>query len=158
MSHRQTLMSDYQNGFQIFHGIQKQDHIFHNKPLRHYFLKIYSQTFSAISAYKDPVENHHMKKIIDKFVTGFFVAVLRILWYCSSKYQITPNQYTIVIYDVYGNQTKIDRIRTSFSTYQVANSYILEYQNRFVNHNFSMATQMPEIKNRLLVIFKNIQR
>ena len=86
------------------------------------------------------------------------MAVLGILWYCSSKYQITPNQYTIVIYDVYGNQIKIDEIRTSFSTYQVAISYISEYQKRFVNYNFSMATQMPEIKNRLLVIFRNIQR
>jgi len=158
MSHKQTLMNGYQNDFQIFHGNQKQDHIFHNKPLRHYFLKIYSQIISVISAYKDPVENQHMEKIIDKFVTGFFVVILGILWYCSSKYQINPNQYTIVIYDVYGNQTKIEGIRTSFSTYQVANSYISEYQNRFVNHNFSMATQMPEIKNRLLVIFKNIQR
>ena len=151
-------MNDYQNAFQIFHVTQKQDHIFHNKPWIHCFLRIYSQIFSVISAYKDPVENQRMKKIIDKFVTGFFVVVLGILWYCSSKYQITPNQYTIIIYDIYGNQTKIDGIRTSFSTYQVANNYISEYQNRFVNHNFSMATQMPEIKNRLLVIFKNIQR
>ena len=124
----------------------------------HCFLKVFPQSISVISAYKDPVENQHMKKIIDKCVTGFFVVILGILWYCSSKYQVKPNQYTIVIYDVYGNLIKIDEIRTSFNTYQVANSYILEYQNRFVNYNFSMATEMPEIKSRLLGIFKNIQR
>jgi len=85
----------------------------------------------VIIAYKDPVENQQLKKIIDKFVTEFFVVTLGILWHYSSKYQVKPNQYTILIYDVFGNQIKIDGIRTSFSTYRVTNSYISEYQNRF---------------------------
>jgi hypothetical protein len=100
-----------------------------------------------------------MKKITDKFVTGFFVVTLGILWYFSSKYQVKPNQYTILIYDVFGNQVKIDEIRTSFSTYRVANSYISEYQNRFPHYDFSMASEMPEIKRKtLLQIFKKVQR
>ena len=89
-----------------------------------------------------------MKKIIDKLVTGFFVVILGIVWYCSSKYQVKPNQYTISIYDVFGKQIKIDEIRTSFSTYKVTNSYILEYQNRFPHYNFSMTEEMPEIKRK----------
>jgi hypothetical protein len=100
-----------------------------------------------------------MKKIMDKFVTGFFVVTLGILWYCSSKYQVKPNQYTILIYDVFGNQIKIDEIRTSFSTYRVTKSYISEYQNRFPHYDFSMATEMPEIRRKtLLRIFKKVQR
>ena len=98
-----------------------------------------------------------MKKMIDKFVTGFFVITLGILWYCSSKHQVKPNKYTILIYDVFGNQIKIDGIRISFSTYRVTNSYISEYQNRFPHYNFSMASEMPKIKRRpLLEIFKKI--
>jgi len=115
-------------------------------------LKAFSQSISAISAYKDPVENHNMKKIIDKFVTGFFVVILGIAWYCSSKQHVRPNQYTIIIYDIYGNQLKIDEIRTNFNTYQVANNYITEYQNRFPHYDFSMATEMPEIKRKILFI------
>jgi len=90
-----------------------------------------------------------MKKIIDKFVTGFFVVTQGILWYCSSKYHVKPNQHTIISYDVFDNQIKIDGIRTSFSTYQVANNYISEYQNRFPHYNFSMAAEMPEIKRKM---------
>jgi len=41
--------------------------------LPHCFSKTFPQSISVISAYKDPVESHHMKKIIDKFVTVFFV-------------------------------------------------------------------------------------
>ena len=112
-----------------------------------------------IIAYKDPVENQHMKKIIDKLVTGFFVVTLGIVVYYSSKYQVKPNQYTISIYNVFGKQIKIDEIRTSFSTYKVTNSYILEYQNRFPHYNFSMTEEMPEIKRKKpLRIFKRNQR
>jgi len=100
-----------------------------------------------------------MKKIIDKFVTRFFVVILGILWYCSSKYQVKPNQYTILIYVMFGKQIKIDKIRTNFNTYRVTNSYISEYQNRFPHYDFSMATEMPEIKRKtLLRIFKKNQR
>jgi len=100
-----------------------------------------------------------MKKIIDKFVTGFFVITLEILWYCSSKYQVKPNQNTILIYDVFGNQIKIDEIRTSFNTHRITNSYISEYQTKFPHYDFLMAAEMPEIKRKILLwIFKKVQR
>ena len=96
---------------------------------------------------------------MDKFVTGFFVVTLGILWYCSSKYQVKPNQYTILVYDVFGNQIKIDEIRTSFRTYRVTKSYISEYQNRFPHYDFSMSAEMPVIKRKILLrIFKKVQR
>lgn len=72
-------MNAYQNAFQIFLVIQKLNHIDHSKLLLHYFLKVFSQLFSVVSAYKDPVENQHMKKIPDKCVTGFFVLTFVIL-------------------------------------------------------------------------------
>ena len=110
------------------------------------------------SAYKDPVENQHMQKILDKFVTCFFVVTLGILWYCSSKYQIMPNHYTIIIYDVYGKQIKINGIRTNFKTREVAQSYISEYQKRFPFLDFSMALEPIDIKSANFRIFKKIQR
>ena len=111
-----------------------------------------------IIAYKDPVENQHMKKILDRFVTGFFVVTLGILWYCSSKYQVRQERYRIIIYDVFGKQVKIDGVRTSFRTYRVATNYISEYQDRFPHYDFSMAAETMEIKRRpLLKIFKKNQ-
>ena len=100
-----------------------------------------------ISAYKDPVENQNMRKILDKFVTGFFVVILGTLWYCTRGF-VKQTQYKIVIYDILGNQIKIDGIRTNFNTPKVANSFITEYQDRFSQYNFSMASEMPIIKRR----------
>jgi hypothetical protein len=117
------------------------------------------QMIFRIIAYKDPVENQRMKKILDKFVTGFFVVTLGILGYCSSKYQVRQDRYRVVIYDVFGKQVKIDGVRTSFGTYKVATNYISEYQVRFPHYNFSMAAEILKIKRRpLLRIFKKNQR
>ncbi len=99
-----------------------------------------------------------MKKILDRFVTGFFVVTLGILWYCSSKHQVRQEQYTIVIYDVFGKPVDIDGVRINFRTYRVATNYISEYQDRFPHYHFSMAVEIPEIKKMpLLRIFKKHQ-
>jgi len=99
-----------------------------------------------------------MRKIFDKFVTGFFVVILGTLWYCT-KCVIKPSQYKVIIYDILGNQVDIDGIRTSFNTPKVASSFISEYQNRFSQYNFSMASEMPIIKKNLLIeSLKKIQR
>ncbi|QLH07915.1 hypothetical protein C5F50_04695 [Nitrosopumilus ureiphilus] len=119
---------------------------------------MFSQFFCVTSAYKDPVKNQNVIKILDKFVTGFFVVTLGILWHCSSKYQVKPSQYTVVVYDVFGKQSEIDGIRTRFKIIQVAQSYISEYQKRFESHNFSMAQEMPIIKNPSFRIFNKTQR
>ena len=153
----QYLKNDYQNAFQTFHEIQKLDHIFRNIPWSHYFWMISPQTFRVISAYKDPVENQCMIKIWDRFVTGFFVIILGTLWYCT-KCIVNPVQYKIVIYDILGNQVNIDGVRTCFNTPKVANNFISEYQNRFSQYSFSMASEMP-INNRSWLLEKlKIQR
>jgi len=112
----------------------------------------------VISAYKDPVENQNMDKILDRLVTGFFVVIFGILWYCSSKYHVRPDQHTVVIHDVFGRESEINGIRTRFKTIKVAQSYISEYQKRFEGYNFSIAQEMPIIKNPGFRILKKIQR
>jgi hypothetical protein len=84
-------------------------------------------------------------KIIDDTITGFFIITLGILWY-ATRYFVKQNQYRIIIYDVLGNQVNVDGIRTNFNTPKVANNYIMEYQNRFSQYSFSMASEMPVIK------------
>lgn len=98
------------------------------------------------SAYKDPVENQIMIKILSKMITGFFVVTLGVLWYCSLKYYVKPSHHIIVIYDIFGKQLKIDDIRTRFKTREVAQSYILEYQKHFPHCNFSLSQEIPMIK------------
>ena len=95
-----------------------------------------------------------MKKIFDKCITGFFVVMLGILWYCSTRHHIRPDQFTIVIYDVFGKEVKIDGVRTRFKIKEVAKSHVSEYRNRFQHYSFSIGEEV-QIKTRLKILKRN---
>ena len=97
-----------------------------------------------------------MKKISDKIVTGFFVLVFGVLWYFSTKCYVKPDKYNIVIYDLFGEEQKLDGIRTSFKTIEVATSFLNEYKKNIPHYEFSIAESIPEIKRR--TIFSRILR
>ncbi len=92
-------------------------------------------------------------------MTGFFVVVLGIMWYCSTKFYVKPDRHSIVIYDIFGNEVKLDGVRVDFKTHNVAQSYISEYKKRFPHYDFVMAIEIPEIKKSTIPrILKKIQR
>ena len=95
-----------------------------------------------------------MKEILEKVVTGFFVITLGICWYCSTKYVVKPNQYTILVYDIFGKQSEIEGIRTKFKTKRIAISYLREYKDRFSFYDFSIREEIPEVKR---VIFSKLR-
>jgi len=110
----------------------------------------------VLSPYKDPVKNHHMKEIMNKFITGFFVFIFGVLWFFSTKYYLKPNQYKVLIYDDNNNKLNSIEIRTSFSTPEVALSYIDEYQKAYPTFKFSLETDVPKFKRR--VFFPDISK
>jgi len=66
----------------------------------------------------------------------------------SIKYHAKPDQYNIIVYDLLGKQVKLDGIRTSFKTKEVATSFLKEYKNHFTHYEFSIAETIPEFKRR----------
>ncbi len=103
-----------------------------------------------VSPYKDPVEIQHMKKFVDRIITGFFVLIFGILWFCSTQYYLKPKSYQVVIYDVYGKELNQNQIRTQFSNLEVARSFIKEYQDRFPHLCFSIKQEFPEIRKQMI--------
>ena len=74
---------------------------------------------------------------------------------CSAKYYVKPNDYSIIIYDIYGNQVKIKDIWTKFKISKVAKSYMVEYKKRLPHYDFTITTDTPNIKNNTIPgIFK----
>ena len=103
-----------------------------------------------ISAYKDPVKIQNMTTRSDKIVTGFFVIIFGILWYFTTKSYVKPENYTIIVHDIFGTEVKMKEIRTKFGTINVARSYLADYQQRFPHYNFSLAVFMPKTKNNMI--------
>ncbi len=158
MSHILLMKDAFQDAFQNHYETQTRHYTFHSKLCAYCLLEILTRMVFTNIAYKDHVKNQLMKEIINKLITYFFVGVFGIAWYFTSRYQIKQDRYEIVIYDVLGKQIFIDGLRTSFSTYKVAINYISEYQNRFPHHDFSMLTNIPEVRRKpILGIFKKNQ-
>ena len=105
----------------------------------------------VVSPYKDPVEIQGMKKFVDRIVTGFFVLIFGMLWCCSTQYYVKPKTYQIVIYDAYEKELNQNQIRTKFSTLEVAQSYIKEYQNTFPHLSFFIKSEFPEMRKRVIL-------
>ena len=97
------------------------------------------------SPYKALAKNHIMKNFADKIITGFFVLAFGLLWYFT-KYSVKENHYTVIVYDVFGEESQLDGVRTDFKTKQVAQSYIREYKDRFSHYDFSIKEVIPEFK------------
>ncbi|MDX1441754.1 MAG: hypothetical protein R3237_04790 [Nitrosopumilaceae archaeon] len=100
-----------------------------------------------------------MKNFFNKIITGFFVFVFGIAWYCTTQNHIINKSYKVVVYDVYGKESDLD-IRTKFQNSKVAFSYIKEYQEIFPHLNFSVEHSFPEVKRRTIFekIFKIIYK
>jgi hypothetical protein len=106
--------------------------------------------FLVVSAYKDPVKIHHVKKFVGKAITGFFVFIFTILWFCSTKYYVKSKGYDIIIYDIFGSESKPDGIRIKFSKHEVVCSYIREYQKIFPHLDFSIQSNIPTIERKTI--------
>jgi hypothetical protein len=91
-----------------------------------------------------------VKKFLDKIITGFFVFIFAILWFCSTKYYVKSKGHNIVIYDVYGKKSNPNGIRTKFNTREIAHSYVKEYQKLFPHLDFSIQSDIPEIERKTI--------
>ena len=63
-------------------------------------------------------------------------------------------QYSVVVFDVFGNVDTIEGIRTEFKTFDVAWSFMKQYKKSYPLYNFAMVSNLP--KSDKPTIFKYI--
>lgn len=66
------------------------------------------------------------------------------LWLFSARYYEKPKKYSLIMYDVFGNQSTVDGLRTEFQTKQVATSFQKQYQESFPQYNFSISSELSQ--------------
>jgi len=75
--------------------------------------------------------------ILGSIITiGFFIGFMIILLKKSLK--IESKIFTIIVFDVYGNQTELPGIRINFKNHDVASSFANFYKKEFPLYNFSV--------------------
>jgi hypothetical protein len=98
---------------------------------------------------------------IPNAVVGFFreiggvlilvvVFVFAFTWFLRARPHNRPKNYSVVIFDVFGDEVKIDGLRTSFKNHDVAWSFMKQYKNDYPMHNFAMVADLPRSSKKTI--------
>ena len=80
--------------------------------------------------------------------------VFAIAWFLKARPQNKPKVYSIICFDVYGNETVMPGVRTEFKNHDVAWSFMKKYKDEYPLSNFAMVSELTEDKKK--VIFRYI--
>lgn len=80
------------------------------------------------------------------------VFVFAIAWLLKAKPYKKPQNYSVISYDVFGNESKIDGLRTEFKTHDVAWSFMKYYKKSYPLYNFALVSDLPNSEKK--TIFK----
>lgn len=83
-------------------------------------------------------------KDVGEMVIVAAVFTFALAWLLKSKPQRKPKKYSIITFDVYGNESNIQGIRTDFKIHDVAWSYMKQYKISYPLHNFALISENPK--------------
>lgn len=97
--------------------------------------------------------------IVTEFFKEFGAAVIMmsvfifaVAWLIRAKPYKKPKQYSIITYDVFGNESVIDGLRTEFKTHDVAWSFMKHYKKSYPLYNFALVSDLQNSEKK--TIFK----
>ncbi len=85
-------------------------------------------------------------------ILGAFV--FAISWFLKARPHNKPKNYTVICFDVFGNENKIEGIRTEFKNHDVAWSFMKQYKQAYPLNNFALVSELKQDQKK--VIFRYI--
>ena len=80
--------------------------------------------------------------------------VFAVSWFLKARPHKKPKNYSIVCFDVYGNETVMPGVRTQFKNHDVAWSFMKQYKENYPLSNFALVSELKQNKKK--VIFRYI--
>ena len=117
---------------------------------------------SAVITFSHFVYNlfgYTIPQVVTEFFKEFGAAVVMMsififamAWLINAKPHQRPKEYSVVCYDVFGNESEIDGLRTEFKTHDVAWSFMKNYKKSYPLYNFALVSDLPDSEKK--TIFK----
>ncbi len=85
-------------------------------------------------------------KMAGEYVILVSVFVFALIWLIKARPHNRPKQYSVVIFDVFGNKSQITDIRTEFKTHDVAWSFMKQYKKEYPLYNFALVSKQPDLE------------
>ena len=89
-------------------------------------------------------------KDVGEMVIVAAVFAFAFAWLLKSRPNNRPKKYSIMAFDVYGNESNIDGVRTEFKVHDVAWSYMKQYKTSYPLYNFALVTDNPKSKKKTI--------
>ena len=83
-------------------------------------------------------------KLAGEYVILGTVFVFALAWLLKARPHNRPKQYTIVVFDVFGEKIKVEGMRIQFKTHDVAWSFMKQYKKEYPLHNFALVSDLPK--------------
>jgi hypothetical protein len=83
-------------------------------------------------------------KDVGEIVVILAVFAFAFTWFLKAQHPNRPKNYMVVIYDVFGNESTIDSLRTDFKTHDVAWSFMKHYKKAYPLYNFALVSKLPK--------------
>ena len=83
-------------------------------------------------------------RIAGEYVILGAVFVFALAWLIKAKPHNRPKQYSVIPFDVFGEKTQIDGLRTEFKTHDVAWSFMKQYKKEYPLYNFALVSEIPK--------------
>ena len=84
----------------------------------------------------------HLKEIGTALIM-LAVFAFAVAWLLRAKPHKRPMRYFIKVYDVFGQESIIDGVRTEFKTYDVTLSFMKQYKKTYPLYNFALVSDLP---------------
>ena len=76
--------------------------------------------------------------------------VFAIAWFLKARPQKKPKSYSIICFDVYGNESVMPGVRTEFKNHDVAWSFMKQYKEDYPLSNFGLVSELKEDKKKVI--------
>ncbi len=79
------------------------------------------------------------------------VFAFALAWLLKTSPQKKPKKYSVIAFDVFGTESKIQGLRTEFKIHDVAWSYMKQYKIAYPLHNFALVSDNPESEKKTIL-------
>lgn len=78
------------------------------------------------------------------------VFLFALTWLIKARPHKLPKQYQVIIFDIFGNESQIDGLRTEFKNHDVAWSFMKFYKKSYPLYNFAMVTEQKNYSKKII--------
>ena len=82
------------------------------------------------------------------------VFLFALAWLLKARPHKIPKQYQVIVFDIFGKESRIDGLRTEFKNHDVTWSFMKFYKKSYPLHSFAMVTKQKNSPKK--IIFKYI--